>query len=301
MPTIGYLAEGGFYPRGRSQKISDALVKFIEDRGGKVMLKTRVEKILVDGDSARGVMTENGREFTGRVVVSNANAHDTFHKMIDGGELLKEYLARMDGYSVSISCFQLFLGLKEDLVGKLGLTDSEIFVYGDYDMEAAYEAALSADMERTWYGLTLYDNVYDGYSPKGKNTINVILLQGYDHWEKYEADYFAGNKGEYRKEKKRMADIVIKKIEETTMPGLADAIEVMEVGTPLTNLRYTSNYRGAMYGWDQTLNNSGATRLPHNTPIKNLYLSGAWTRPGHGYGGVIYSGLECFGEIMRSW
>jgi len=30
-------------------------------------------------------------------------------------------------------------------------------------------------------------------------------------------------------------------------------------------------------------------------------MSDAWTKPGHGYGGVIYSGLECFGEIMKDW
>ena len=78
-------------------------------------------------------------------------------------------------------------------------------------------------------------------------------------------------------------------------------IEVKEIATPLTNVRFTGNYRGAIYGWDQTVNNSGQNRVGHSTPVKNLYLSGAWTKPGHGYGGVIGSGLECFGEIMQTW
>jgi all-trans-retinol 13,14-reductase len=98
-----------------------------------------------------------------------------------------------------------------------------------------------------------------------------------------------------------MAKVMIRNVEETLLPGLSKAIEVKEIGTPLTNLRYTGNYRGAIYGWDQTLDNSGNARLPHKTPIQNLYLSGAWTRPGHGYGSVLGSGLECFGEIMKSW
>jgi len=85
------------------------------------------------------------------------------------------------------------------------------------------------------------------------------------------------------------------KVEETLMPGLREAIEVKEIGTPLTNVRYTKNYRGAIYGWDQTLDNSSPRRLPHKTPINNLYLSGAWTNPGGGYSAVIGSGLECFG------
>ena len=73
-----------------------------------------------------------------------------------------------------------------------------------------------------------------------------------------------------------MADILIDKAEKTLLPGLRDAIEVKEIGTPLTNMRYTSNYRGAIYGFDQTLDNSGNNRLGHSTPVKNLYLSGAW-------------------------
>ena len=78
-------------------------------------------------------------------------------------------------------------------------------------------------------------------------------------------------------------------------------IEVKDTGSPLTNVRYTSHYRGAIYGFDQTLNNSGGTRLPNKTPIKNLYLAGAWSNPGHGYGGVLWSGIQCFSEIMKEW
>ncbi len=55
-----------------------------------------------------------------------------------------------------------------------------------------------------------------------------------------------------------------------------------------------------MHGWDQTVNNSGNTRVGHNTPVKNLYMAGAWSRPGHGYGAVIPSGVECFAEIVKN-
>lgn len=300
LPTIGFLQEGGYYPIGRSQKISDAVVKFIEERGGKVMLKTKVEEILTKNHTAYGVRTADGKEFTGKVVVSNANAYDTFHRMVKEKDYLKDYLARMDQLSVSLSSFQVFLGLKKDLISDIGITDTEIFYTTVYDPEAEYQAALKGEVEGG-FGLTLYDNLYKGYSPKGKNTLNIITLQGYDHWKKYEADYFKGNKKEYRAEKERMADILIDQVEKSLLPGLSKAIEVKEIGTPLTNVRYTGNYRGAIYGWDQTLDNSGPSRLPHTTPIKNLYLSGAWTSPGGGYGAVLMSGLQCFGEIMKNW
>ena len=301
LPYYSYLTGGGFYPKGRSQTISNALVHFIEERGGRVQLNSRVEKILVKDEKAYGVRTAGGKEFLGRAVVSNANAYDTFHTLLDKDEHLHDYLTRMDTFSVSLSCFQIFLGLKTDLVRQSGLTDSEVFFNSGYDPEAEYEGARKADFANPGFGLALYDNLLPDYSPKGKNTINLLVLQGYDHWKPYEADYWKGNKAAYHKEKSRLADILIQKAEKTLLPGLSKSIEVMEIGTPLTNTRYTGNYHGAIYGWDETLDNSNPRRLPHTTPIKNLYLSGAWTSPGHGYGAVIPSGLECFGEIMKNW
>jgi len=221
--------------------------------------------------------------------------------MLDDEDVLKDYQAKLNKLSVSLSSFLIFLGLKKDLIKEIGITDTEIFYNTTYDYDKDYDSMKKANIENCGYAITLYDNVYKGYSPEGKNTINIMTLQGFEHWEKYQDDYFNNNKDEYNKEKNRMADIIIYKVESTLLPGLKDSIEIKEVGTPLTNIRYTGNYKGAIYGFDQTLDNSGQNRLGHSTPIKNLYLSGAWTKPGHGYGGVIYSGLECFEEIMSNW
>ncbi|HTP12130.1 MAG TPA: NAD(P)/FAD-dependent oxidoreductase, partial [Bacteroidota bacterium] len=292
---------GGYYPKGRSQDISNAFVRYIEGHGGTVLLNTKVTRILLKNDTAVGVATEDGKEFNAKAVVSNANPFDTFRKMLPGQTLTAQYEEKWKQYGVSLSCFQVFLGLRQDLVKKAGITDSEIFMESSYDPEAAYAGARRGDVEHGGAGVTLYDNIDAAYSPKGKNTVNILVLQGYEPWERFEKDYFAGNKEAYRKEKERMADILIQKVEERLLPGLRDAIEVKEIGTPLTNVRYTSNHRGAIYGWDQTVNNSGNTRVGHGTPIKNLYLAGAWSKPGHGYGAVIPSGLECFGEIVQTW
>ena len=301
LPTIGYLTEGGYYPKGKSQKISDALVSFIAARGGKLLLNTEVVKVLVKNGVAHGVKTADGHEYTAKAVVANSNPHDLFHSMVEDDGRLKDYLARMDRFGVSLSSFQVFLGLKKDLVGALRIPETEIFYEPGYDPEAGYQAALRGDMSNPGLGITLYDNLYPGYSPKGKNTINLITLQGFDHWKPYEADYRQGRKDAYRAEKERIASILIRQAEKVLLPRLSKAIEVKEIGTPLTNLRYTANSRGAIYGWDQTVDNSGMRRIGYTTPIRNLYLAGAWTRPGGGYSAVLMSGLQCFAEITRTW
>lgn len=303
IPAFGYLTRGGYYPRGKSQKISDALVRYIQEHGGVVKLNTRVKEILTKNREAYGIRTDRGEEYTGRVVVSNANVYDTIHKMLGQEDYMDDYLSRLGNYSVSLSSFQIFLGLKEDIVSKSGIIDSEIFYETGYDPEESYRGLVNANVEDGGFGLTLYDNIYKGFSPEGKNTLNIMTLQGFDHWKPYAENYFKGNKSAYRKEKERMADILMTKVEETLLPGLKDAIEIKEIGTPLTNIRYTGNYRGAIYGFDQTLNNSSFNfnRIGHTTPVKNLFLSGAWSSPGHGYGAVLPSGLQCFAEIMKNW
>nr|MBN2278740.1 NAD(P)/FAD-dependent oxidoreductase [candidate division Zixibacteria bacterium] len=302
LPFMGYLENGGYYSRGGSQVISDGFVKFIEGHGGKVILNTAVDEILIKDGTAYGVRTADNKTYHARAVISNVNVPDTFKKLMTPGDNLTDYLKKISGYTVSLSSFQVWLGLKKDLVGELGLKDTEIFYMTGYDYEAAFNAMVEGRIEdEGGYGLTLYDNLYKGYSPEGKNTVNIISLMGYDYWKKYETDYFNNRKEAYKADKERIADYLIDRVEQTLMPGLREAIEVKEIGTPLTNVRYTTNYRGGIYGWDQTLNNAMPNRLPQITPIKNLYLSGAWTQPGGGYGGVIWSGLSCFGEIMKNW
>jgi hypothetical protein len=127
--------------------------------------------------------------------------------------------------------------LAKDLPGK----DSEIFVEPGYDLEASYGAARKAGVSNCGMCVTLYDNLFPGYSPKGKNTVNILALQGFDHWEKFKNDYWKGHKSAYRAGKERMAEVMIRRAGRALPPGLSKAIEVKVTGTPLTNMRYTGH------------------------------------------------------------
>mgnify|MGYP001145242985 CR=1 FL=1 len=50
----------------------------------------------------------------------------------------------------------------------------------------ALAGGLPAD---TGFGPTIYDNVDSGCSPKGENTLNIIVPQGYDYWKTHEEAY----------------------------------------------------------------------------------------------------------------
>ena len=62
---------------------------------------------------------------------------------------------------------------------------------------------------------------------------------------------------------------------EEYLPGLLKNIEVMEIGTPRTMERYTFNPKGTIFGREYSINQSMMKRLFNDTPIDNLFLSGA--------------------------
>jgi prolycopene isomerase len=126
-----------------------------------------------------------------------------------------------------------------------------------------------------------------------------MMLCGYEPWKRFEADYFAGRKGAYRKEKERIARALIDEAEKWAIPGLSSMIEVMEAATPLTNIRYTRNPEGAIYGYEQCMDNAYMTRLEQRTPFKGLYLASGWTKPGGGYRPCLRSGADACKAVMK--
>ena len=88
---------------------------------------------------------------------------------------------------------------------------------------------------------------------------------------------------------------------EKIIPGLADMIEIEEAASPLTNRRFTRNVGGAVYGFEQSVENAYLKRIDHRTPVKGLYLSSAWCNPGGGFSGVLIAGQLCFGKMMKDW
>lgn len=129
----------------------------------------------------------------------------------------------------------------------------------------------------------------------------LLSLCGYEPWRRFETDYQNGDKQSYRREKERWAKILIQRAEKDLIPGLSSMIEIQEAATPLTNRRYTGNPEGAIYGFEQSMDNAYMNRIDNRTPIKGLYLAGAWGSPGGGYAGVLRGGQSAFQQIMKDF
>ena len=143
LPTLGYLEQGGFYPRGRSQAISDALVKFIRETGWNGQAWQHASAGPRPRRRGDGVKTADGAEYSARVVVANANPIDVFGAMLDGEGSSKDYLSTVRQMSVSLSCFPGF-PRSQDGSGSVSSRSrtARSSITPGFDDDAAYEACL---------------------------------------------------------------------------------------------------------------------------------------------------------------
>jgi prolycopene isomerase len=286
-----------YYFKSRSQDLSNGLASVIKDNKGTLVYNKTVNKILTDNNRVTGVQTEDGATYPAKIVVSNANAPDTFGKFLSDNKKAQKHMEKLAQYKPSISSFLIWLGLKGEFHGK----DSEQSIYIDsgYDIETDFKNYLACNAEKTPIIIALYDNYYKGYSRPGTSTLTIMILSGYEPWRRFEKDYFAGNKEEYNREKMRIAQTLIKRVEEKAIPGLSSMIQVMEVATPLTNITYTKNPEGAIYGYPPSTKNAYMNRVKNSTPIDGLYLSSGWGyNPGSYYGGIM-NGRDVCRLVMK--
>lgn len=103
---------------------------------------------------------------------------------------------------------------------------------------------------------------------------------------------------EYRQKKEMVAQMLISMLEKL-IPGIRGDIERYELGTAGTIKRYSLNPEGSVYGYARHSTQSGFfRRVPHCSPVRNLYFSSAWSNPGGGFSGVILCGWFCAHEIL---
>jgi prolycopene isomerase len=295
----GSLRNGSYYIRPSSQALSNALAETITDSGGKILYRTAARNIRVKGGVVEGVELRDGRVLPAVTVVSNASALTTFKKMLPPGSVPADYLRKLDGYSTSISSFIVWLGLNKDVRGITKAYRSG-FTTG-HGIEADYQACMKGNIEEAPYTITIYDNLFEGYSKPGKSTVTLLGLCGYEPWRKFETDYQSGRKSVYYEEKEKRTRALIARAEKDLIPGLSSMIEAKESSTPLTNWHFTRNPDGAIYGFNQTMDNAFMNRLDCRTPIKGIYLASAWGNPGGGYGGVLSGGEKTFKMVLEDW
>jgi phytoene dehydrogenase-like protein len=272
-PMFGYYFDGGYYPKGGSQSLADALVSIIRKNGGTVLLNNRVRRILVKDGAAYGISVGSAspREprtevYKAGIVISNADVKQTLLHLTEPGGLPADYLKRIQDIEPSASAFMVFLSL-------------------NYDPPLA-PLTLYKPNTGPGIGIAIPSKLDSNLAARGGSAMTILTLipsSEAKQWNREAADYG------FRKERfmEQLIDTAAQ-----LLPELRSHIVYKEAATPATFLRYTSSCEGAIYGPKR-----GQT-LPFKSPIRNLYLVGSGTFPGAGVEAVVISALIAANDIL---
>jgi len=292
-PFIDYLTNGGCAIKGGSENLTRAFVESIENNGGEVFVNSGVEEILVSGKKVTGVRTAHG-EFLSSNIISNISPMTTM-ELAGNGHFKKKYISSVHDQKLAISGIQIYMGL-DCTLGSLGIDPDDYLINmsDTYDLEDQYQKCLENDFENAGggFGITCFSNLDKSMAPDGKATLSLFSLAGGKKWFEYDETT-------YRQKKKEVTELLIKKAERL-VPGLSDHIEVLETATPRTLWRYTGNPEGTFHGFEQSVTQAGVLRrFSRKYPLKGLYQVGAWTFPGGGYAGAMFSAKQLVGKYFK--
>ncbi|MEI6454916.1 MAG: NAD(P)/FAD-dependent oxidoreductase [bacterium] len=291
------LAQGSFHNssgvfiKNGSQELSNYLLSYIVNRGGKVLLKHRADKIIARNNHVSGVeyhhVSDPGKILmaTADFVVANNSVLNVLSQMISSTDLTD----RFNPFEISPSMFTLYLCFSKPLKDLGNPAYCTSFIPPDIKNLRDIGLSNKSGFDKKHFVLTDYSQIDSGLAPEGKSFAVIVCTDYADYWRSFSRE-------DYLAEKERVSGMLLRRLDQY-IPGASKNLEYSDAATPLTIERYTSNPSGAIYGFAQT------TRRPSNPniseSISNLYLASAWDKFGGGFSGVIYSGYFTGIEIIR--
>jgi phytoene dehydrogenase-like protein len=253
--NAGYLI-GGSLPMAK--RMTERFIKL----GGKLSTKKRVTKIVVEKDTAKGVILADGSAIDADYVISAADGHSTIFDMLEGKFVNKKILKAYDKWELFTPIVQVSFGINAEI---RSVSPGESWMNKNQMIGKTI----------TTQGYSIMNYCFDHtMAPKGKTVIVMRFESPWDLWK-------ALTEQEYKVEKENIEKDA-RALLEKHFPGISSNIEVADVATPITDVNYTGVWKGSYEGFmpsSRNLMDNLNSTLPG---LKKFYMAGQWLFPGGG-------------------
>ena len=266
--------EGGWYIRGGMYTLALALERLARSLGVEIRTNAAVERIVLCGGAASGVILAGGEQLEAASVVVNADPRYAYEQLLPAQARAAKRLARLEP---SCSGFILLLGVDRQYAG---LAHHNIFFSHDYPGEfaAIFGRRVPAADPTVYVSATSVSD--PRHAPAGHTNMFVLVnapaLGPRVNW--------AREAGGYR-------DLVVRKLERMGLEQLNDHIDYERIIAP-DDLQARYNAPGGeIYGLASNQTWTAFLRPPLRARgLRQLYFVGGGTHPGGGIPLVLLSG-----------
>ncbi len=272
---------------GGSDAISRALVKKLEEHGGKVITRCKVKRILCDASRATGVETEQGQCLAADYVVADIHPARLL-EMLDTKLIRPAFRRRIATLPNTVGGFSIYLHFKENTVPYM---NSNFYSYRGNTPWGCEEYDKS-----TWPKGYLYMHFCHTDNPVyalGGVILSYMRMEELAPW----FETTVGRRGtDYEEFKRVRAEILLSAVERD-FPGLRNNIAHYYTSTPLTYRDYTGTEGGSMYGVAKDITMGASCRVSHKTRVPNLFMTGQNVNS-HGMLGVLVGAIVTCSEFI---
>lgn len=288
------------YVRGGMGGISQALAGAARAHGAQIRTGAPVARIEVREGRAVGVVLEDGSELSARQVVSNADAHATFLRLLDPKSLPADFSEAVRAIDYASPSLKINLALSElpDFIALPGTAPGpqhrgtiHVAPSLDYIERAFDDAKYGRPSRRPILECTIPSVVDPTVAPPGRHLMSMFV--------QYAPNRLA--EGSWDEAREAFADACIDLLGEYA-PNVRRSVIAREVLAPPDLERRFGLTGGNIFQGAMTLNQLFFLRpvagyADYRTPVAGLYLCGAATHPGGGVMGAC--GFNAAREILR--
>lgn len=278
---------GVWFAKGGTGALIRAMVKLLEDLGGKVHLSAEIDRIDTEGDQATAIVLRDGSRHPFDQVASNADVVHTYKHMLRGTQRGESNGKSLEQRRFSMSLFVIYFGLKRqhpELRHHMVLFGPR---YRELIRDIFKADGLADDFSLYLHTPSVTD---DSLAPPGQSAHYV--LSPVPHLGTADIDW-AVEGPKYR-------DRILKYLNDRYIPGLLDDLVSVHHITPFEFRDDLNSHLGSAFSIEPILTQSAWFR-PHNRDdvIPNLYIVGAGTHPGAGIPGVVGSAKATAGLMIE--
>ena len=290
---------GAFYPVGGGMAFSQLIAPIIERAGGAVLHSAEVNEILVEAGVTQGVRLSSGEEIRCPVVISNAGVQNTFSRLLSpqvsresGVDQLLEKVT--DTYAV----VGLNIGFNRS-AAELGFTPANIWSHPGSDFQANLDAhRKDFNAPFPWVFMTFpsaKDAAWDAQFPN-KATVEMYGYTHYEHFQQWSGTRWMKRGDDYLALKENIRERLLEELFRH-VPKAREALDYLEVSTPLSYETFSKRQRGGFMGIESTPQRFQQKWLRAQTPIQGLYLTGQDVTT-DGVIGALVGGVLCASAVV---
>ena len=280
-----YITKGPVTLENRSHEVSLTLSEEFASLGGVVKYLTGVKEILVENGEVTGVITQDNQKFLTKHIIANISPNEVYGKMIEKENVPVKAKKLVSQRTLGAQGVCVYLGLNKTKE-QLGLSKYAYFVYETLDSDVEFKRMHSL------YNGNLAATITDNGEDSSILCLTSLLFGNAFSREVTKENYFAI--------KEQLAEDLITSFEKATHVSLRDAIEEIEIATPVTFARYGGHPEGTIYGYLASGSDNLLPRVMNEEKevyIKGLRFCGGFSSRLLGYSSTYINGRD---EAMKT-